>query len=239
MNHMMLNRAYENLWILSSVYIDADPMDSTPLNQAILAFDKVVNDFHRKHKLQVVSTIILTDGGSDGVRGYRYTGPELKRKPLGDKYVITDDVTKKTYWLSRELRSAYGELTTVFLNILKDRTNCNLIGFYLHGGNLASLAGDLMDASYIHDPKIKKSWKDDKFVGVTTAGYDEYYILNAREMTTDAPVLDIKDSMSKNAKIKEFIRFSGKKAIARVLLTRFIDRISTDKNAQKAVKKVA
>ena len=62
-----MNFAMTALWAASDRHwLQTDGMGGTPLNDAILIAPKIVNDFRVKNKLEIVNTIFLTDGGSNG-----------------------------------------------------------------------------------------------------------------------------------------------------------------------------
>jgi hypothetical protein len=63
---------------------------------------------------------------------------------------------------------------------------------------------------------------------VTTVGYDEYFIINAREMDIRSEALNVDSNMTKAKVAKEFLRFAEKKTTNRVLLGRIIDRVTTN-----------
>ena len=131
-----LNKAYNFLWASGKKQFICDVMHSTPLNQTILAAHKIVNDFRDKNKLQIVNTIFLTDGCSD-YTGLSTSNMKLQWKKGGNKYIVNDKMTKKTYWVDNN--NSYS-VTSTYLRILKDRTNSNIIGFFLFNyHNLSSL----------------------------------------------------------------------------------------------------
>lgn len=228
MNAATLNKAYEYLHFLSFNRVGCDIMDSTPLNQAIIALEEIVNNFQRKNKLQIVNTIILTDGSSDPTEGV-YFDQAAKEQYVKDEsfkrrkvYILRDEKTKRTY--VTDLR--WNETTTTLLKILKTRTGCNLIGFYLNNGPLRNLT-HIADYTWLQLPEVVKVWKDDKFLALTNQGYDEYYVLNTtRRGNNVSGDLNINADMTKAKIAKEFIRFSEKKTINRVLLSKFISRVS-------------
>lgn len=228
MNLTMLNRAYENLWILSSVYIDSDPMDSTPLNQAILALDKIVNDFRVRNKLQIVSTIVLTDGSSDPLNGVNVRQALPRKK--GNRYILQDDVTKKTYYFDGDPYYWNYRATEVFLNILRDRTQTNLVGFYLMSGKTIGYHVPGVDSTHTQGAAAQEFWKKNNFLGVPGAGYDEYYLMNANALSKDSDMsLNVSSNMSSKKMVKEFSKYFGRKSINKVLLGRFIDRIANER----------
>lgn len=231
MNLSQLNQMMNTLYLSSEFSLGVDQMNSTPLNQSILAIADVVNAFQKKHMVQILSTIILTDGGSDSAIGFNNTkGISPKR---GSKYFITDHRTKKTYPLTREFNSAYEELTTTMVKILKDRTNSNVLGFYLHSGGLGSVPPAMMDGMTGSSSAAQKSWRDNKFASSTNVGYDENYVVDANSMRKMENVLEIDSNATRNNQAKAFMKFAAKKKINRVLLSRFIERISLEKKKKE------
>lgn len=240
MNIKELNDAYTLLWIAakSRFGLQSEPMGSTPMLQAIVATEKLVKEFQSRNKVQVVSTIFLTDGEADPifdifgrVKGMHDSHLSRNKK----RYVFQDTVTKKSY----ELPFTYGKfVSTVLLQMLKDRTNCNLIGFYLYGGRRRTNFKQMYAEFFGHVStnaenynKIQKQWQDDKFVPVKTSGYDDYYIMNAAALREMENPLNVNNTMTKAAVARAFIKFSEKKSLNRVLLRSFIGHVTGERKA--------
>ena len=222
-----LNDAMYHLWLMGyGGHLPCDGMSSTPLNECIALADLVVNKFHNQSKVQVVNTIFLTDGESDPIYGFHGKNQYGYGWSGKTKYILQDDLTKKSY----DIRYGLGDrrMTSLLLKVLKDRTNCNLIGFFINGDGFQHVWDQYKIGVY--DKRLtdaKKSWTNDGFFPVDTAGYDEYYILNPKMFNVSTNKELIVDSnMTRNKAAKEFIKFSEKKTVSRVLLTRFVKRIA-------------
>jgi len=237
-----LNKAFEILWIMPKLSQKNDPMASTPLNQAIIAAERIVKDFQSRTKVQIVNTVFLTDGGSDSVKG-RIGDPAGRGFSIKKKqYILQDHVMKKDYYFDNQngYDSIYshsgGRAVTInLLKVLKDRTGCNLIGFFLYERSgyrsvLHEFFGYSVDAGF--ETEVKKQWNENKFIPVSSQGYDDYYVINTGSMKHTENKLDVDPSMTKAKIAKEFMKFSEKKTINRILLQRFIDKISS--NSKKA-----
>lgn len=228
----MFNRALEILYTQISMRSTSDGMHSTPLNQSILALDTVINEFQKKNRVQICSTIILTDGDSDAGSGY--FGPRnLPNKRGGTKFFLRDHVTGVTYEMPSSPDRMDKRTTALYLKILKERTQSNLVGFYLLTNDWFCMGGEMSREEY-QNPKNKTSWEKYGFVGSKSAGYDEYYLM---KITQDNKTLDvtITNKMSKDEKGAAFIAHNKKKAVNRMLLSNFIARISDFKKwAKKA-----
>jgi hypothetical protein len=118
-------------------------------------------------------------------------------------------------------------MTKLLLQVLKDRTGCNLIGFYICGDGFdrayREYNGYKTGSEYSAE---KSSWNNEGFFPVTSAGYDEYYILNPKMFNITVNNLTVDTGMTKNRAAKEFIKFAEKKTVSRVLLSRFVKRIA-------------
>lgn len=214
-------------------FFRCDNMGSTPLNEAIVAATHVVNQFHARSKVQVVNTIFLTDGESDGnweVVGVPIYASNNKKR----KFILQDRVLKKDYDLGtvEPYQGGIGDsrrTTITLLKVLKDRTGCNLLGFYIYTDGIRSLQNryyrNVTDMTVLNG--IKKQFEGEGFVAVTNDGYDENYILRSQSLNIRKNELYIDPkNMSKNKIAKSFKEFSAKKAINRVLLQRFIKKIA-------------
>ena len=243
MNSSELNEAYVILWAMSRHASPKDPMSGTPLNQAIVATEYLVKQFKDRTKVQIVNTIFLTDGGSNNIAGIvgrkNDSNWDIKTsKPKKISYVLQDKVTKKDYYFTKRYdndnRLNGEEVTNNLLRILKDRTGCNLIGFYLYEyssfKNVFNSFFGYDNIDNVFRDKMQKSWSENKFVPVSNYGYDDYYILNAKEMRgANKNELSVNSSMSKAKIARSFMTFSEKKSLNRVLLQRFISKIAGEK----------
>ncbi len=231
MNVAEFNDAMFHLYVMAcNGHLRCDSLQSTPLNECIGVADLIVNRFKAKSRVQIVNTIFLTDGDSDPIHAVHKLPSSWKKR----KYILQDDITKKTYEIRSEntnrsfSRDPYSErgMTDLLLRVLKDRTGCNLIGFYITSYGFSSAYGRVNGQHGEAYKKASDDWKTNGFFSATTSGYDEYYIINQKTFDVSAGKLAISSDMSKKKMASEFIKFSEKKAVSRVLLSRFVKRIA-------------
>ena len=213
----------------SSMIAPGLSLGGTPLNASIAALTKIVADFKTKNRVDIVTTAILTDGDDNtsaelyNAGYYERVGPETRSSV---SYIVDAD-TKKSYRVKNGI-------TTTLLEILKDRTGTNLIGFYItpkRRGNFDGLwakYGNRAD----HTGREKAFWefKEEKVYGFKNVGYDEYYMipggadLDAEDETLDDLLGDAKASQSKlkNA----FLKMNQGRLTNRVLLRKFIEQVA-------------
>jgi hypothetical protein len=236
-SHELLE-AYAMLWAISnSHYNGAESMGGTPLNQAIVVTEEIVKRFKASSKAQIVNVIFLTDGESNPIeRVYDSTVSrwDANGKHMKNVFILQDkEVGKEYHFKSNEYsNSSYmpsNEVTINLLKRLKDRTGANLLGFYLYDtasfpSVLRTFYGYSVDSKF--EDTLKKSWSENKFIPVTSHGYDDYYIINTKAMMNTENKLEVNSEMTKAKIAKEFMKFSEKKAVNRVLLRRFIDKVA-------------
>ena len=234
-------RSLENMYMMaisnsgSSHYYcipDRLRLASTPLDEAILAACTMVPEFKRNNKLQVVHTIFLTDGEtSGGVRQYSKRTPSFFR----------DKKKHKDYKI-------IGSSTDTLLRILREKTESNVIGFYIYGGRALRSSDmekylrayycpetgerkwDNNSVSSLAESKQLKSYKENGFMMVNpkSTGYSAEYIIKSSDMAIDdSNVFDTLGSDATISNIKQaFIQTSHKRMKSRTMLINFIDMIS-------------
>ncbi len=232
MNVAEFNDAMFHLYIMAcGGHLKCDGMTSTPLNECIGTADLIVNRFKARSKVQIVNTIFLTDGESDPIHSIHNVPTYGKNR----KFILQDEITKKNYDIRPASKDSwyrhqpYGEksMTALLLRVLKERTGCNLLGFYISSYGFDSMYRQFYGFDHSETYKnCQTDWKNSGFFGVNTAGYDEYYILNPKSMDVSSGNLNVNSDMTKRKIASEFIKFSEKKAVSRVLLSRFVKRIA-------------
>lgn len=229
MNVAELNEAMSFLWAAGNGYYPpCDGLGGTPLNEAIIVAPKLINDFRAKYKLQIVNTIILTDGESNGCSSNlnNYTQPN-HISGRQQRYLLNDKETGKTYDYNNHFYGGNSANTTTFLTMLKEKTNCNLIGFFLFGESWRSFTYRFgLRDNYDYVQKVAKFWKDNKFFPIKNSGYDDYFVIDSNALKNEENDLEIDTTKSTKQMAKAFSKFAAKKSVNRVLLRNFIDHIT-------------
>ena len=166
--------------------------------------------------------MLFRSGASDPVNLSNANGNYLVYDKKNSLIIIRDPITRKTY--TQKNAGGYA-MTTMFLKILKDRTNCNLIGFFI----ASSLKGHgyMFDETVLNSKSVKDSWSKYNFAGITTAGYDEYYVIKLND-DRRPNILNVDPTMKPNAIKKAFSTFSEKKSINRMMIKSLMDRVAKD-----------
>ena len=212
----------------------------TPLNEAVISAMKIVPEFQKQYKLQIVNTVFLTDGEGhsncdvyykDSKGNFRdgTTNQEIDYDSIDWKarrqMVLRDPITKNQEII--EINRGR-ELTASYIKMLKLRTNCNIVGFYvLAGRELGRELHYFYPNNYMLHDKIKAEFRKNKSLTVTNAGFDEYYLLRTEALDTDEDVtFEVKENATTRGLVSAFSKFAGNRLNNRVVLNRFIGLIS-------------
>lgn len=211
-------------------------LGGTPLNSTIVAAFDLVPKFKESNKLQIVNTLFLTDGESCSLEGRISSYDPLTRRyhVSNENYstgrrrsFLRDPVTKAVQEVGiASWRSGNGvKETNALLKLLKQRIDCNLIGFFVARSREIRSAIDI----YINDEtlaeKIKNDFRKSENVVITTSGYDEYYFIRSEDMDTEEEEL-IVNSTTTRGLVSAFSKYTGNKVSSRIILNRFIKLIA-------------
>ena len=210
-------------------------LGGTPLNDAIIAMMEIVPKFKRETGVQKVNTIFLTDGDSNRLSGvYDYgldkdTGEHFERfVSLRGNIIVSDPKTLKNYEID------YNDMTDGLLRILKNRVDdMNLIGFFIAGSGrsgrvdkntLYYLQRDVDMGAIMEQVKfINKN----KFLAITSKGYDEMYVLPGNSLAVENKGLSDDLVGASKAKLKSaFGKAMSSKIESRQLLNKFVKLVA-------------
>lgn len=216
-------------------------LGSTPLNQAIISCFKLIPEFQKKYKLQTVNTVFLTDGEGDTLScSYQQRSNGTLTASIFNGYMnnfksafVRDPVTKHQEKI--ENTSSSRQQTEAFIKLLKQRTKCNILGFYmLSSREFASSASHFFrtsDVPYNHDLVLSKKneFRKNKSVVSVSSGFDEYYFIRSESRIRnedDEDELEISPNATAKSMANAFSKFTANKMNNRAVLNRFIGMIT-------------
>ncbi len=199
-------------------------LTGTPLNDAIIVGMRLVNQFKSKNNLQIVNTIILTDGEGNYLRNYYDAN---KRSVHMNSFyssrrisVLRDPVSKIEIKMPN-----YGRMdaTSELIKGLKKITDSHVIGFYLV--NKRYFKKTVLDFT----PPAAKEYVESTLRNVnhsvvTSVGFDEYYILKITDLENEE--FEVEDNASKRKLITAFSKYNKSKLENKVVLNKFIKLIA-------------
>lgn len=207
-------------------------LGGTPLNASIVALSKVVADFRIKNRLEIVNTVILTDG-EDSDYLYTLNSTDKYRGLYAENAhtvsYIFDDETKKSYKIGPK------GVTPTLLQILKARTGTNLVGFYVINNNKKYFDSAIyrLDNNMLQPARDKalREFRENGVFAMEGWGYDEYYLIpggKAMEASDDSLEDILKDDKTGKVSTRRlsgaFLRLNQNRLNSRILLKKFIEK---------------
>jgi len=212
-----------------SSYIRNDMgLGGTPLNATIQVASNVVNDFRKRTRSEIVNVIFLTDGEDSTTlwtTSADHRGTRIGPSDFRSVSYIEDKDSAKNYRVSDK------GVTPTLLQILKDRTGCNLIGFYILPKSKRYFQNAMSRFNMIMTDDGYKQFRNEKFFSVNGYGYSEYFLIpGGNDLTTDDDSLDDILGESKDVSARKlkgaFLKMNQNRLTNRVLLSKVIREIA-------------
>lgn len=207
---------------------DGLQLGGTPLNEAVLSAFEVVPMFRKKYNVEIVNTVFLTDGAGSPLRKVHRTPTEDNPSTVdhaGNNVHITDMVTKKNYKMDR-----FGNDTGLLLEILRDRTDCRVTGFFISTERKNNLMQNLrcmkQGLSFEEQSELWEDLKKEGFGRLESEGYQEFYVIDGKKMESNTEELVINEGMSKTKIRSAFIKNRKGKFLSKKMLSQFAEFIS-------------
>jgi hypothetical protein len=201
-------------------------LSGTPLNEAVAIANYFVSWYKEQNKIDVLSTIFLTDGdgaATDTIFDENQNLKKFQSSSNNVNLVIKDTETNKS------AISLSGEpVTSGLLRLLQMRSNTKLIGYFITERNVKYTAQYVVHnyGKNVEQSKIQEYLRKNKFYSVKDIGYDEYFIVQSKDLAITEDELQVNDVSAKREMLKAFIRKQKNKILNRVLLNKFIEQIA-------------
>ena len=201
-------------------------LGSTPLNAALLAMPQFIKQFQSRYKVDIMNLMVLTDG--EDTNSPQFYNENDAKMPL--RYNMYD---RHAYLCNRKsmLKVRIHDsdiLTKYILQHIKDILQCNLIGFFIVDKNpkrtIMQYSG-MWQYSGVLDGMLR-TYKENKFIGLTNCGYDEYFLIAGGKDLAIAPdVIEAKDH-KKASVLRAFMKNQTRKGHSRVFLRQLVKRLA-------------
>ena len=206
-------------------------LSGTPLNEALVSLNQIIPLFQKKHNVQKIQCITLTDGEAHPLRfskwiPARYEGGKDylgQRSAINGCSYIRDKTNGKTYFC----KSQYHELTSALLNQLRGRfPNVNFLGIrVMDNRDSSSFIRKYLDWDFDKVHSIQSGWKKNKSLKLTDVGYHAYFGLSSTNLNNDTE-FEVKEDASK-AQIKSAFKKSlNSKKMNKKVLSEFMEYIA-------------
>ena len=199
-------------------------MGGTPLNEAVISAMKIVPEFQKKYKLQVVNTVFLTDGEGHRLSNVYATAESDYSWGRNRSLIVRDPITKH-----QEIVEDWSNTknTAAYIKLLKARTNCNILGFYVLSGREFTRAAYILLPRAANVDELRIKFRKEKSMVITNAGFDEYYLLRSEGLDVDDEAeFVVKENATTRGLVSAFSKYTKNRLNNRVVLNRFIGMIA-------------
>jgi hypothetical protein len=217
------SRNYADLY-LDRPAANAFGLGSTPLEEAILLGRYIAEDFKVRNRVEVLSSVFLTDG--DGDCNFETVGPnDHYRKNLA----IVDSKTRRTFTQPHDSSGSYRSKSycKALLDLYRNTTGSRMINFYLLGSYDLKYFLARSTITGVENEAAKKAFKKEGAALLKDInGFDDQFLIKAGaslQVTEDTLTVDSND---KKELTKAFKAFQDKKSIGRVILTKMVDAVA-------------
>lgn len=201
-------------------------LSGTPLIDSLILLRQVAVDFRRQTGVEVLNTIVLSDGDGTSSLTSRNTIPG----EWNPKYIITDRDTKVT--VDAQDYGYNNPRQDAMMDMYRKSTGSRLMVLFLAPSKREmsmrlTMLHRIRDGEMSFDEKVKREWDKEGFVSIDTKFSDAYYILDAREMSAEEVTMDQQLAKSRSKSLfKAFRAMQDQKSTSRVFVNRFIDSIA-------------
>ena len=199
-------------------------LGGTPLNESILVLRKLAEQFKEKHRVEVLNTIILTDGDASYGLGYMDEDGEVSH--LRSRAVIENKNTRHQVVSNQVFR-----LTNSLLDMYKNITDSRVIGIYLTRLTKSAVMARAHHEDDFNYEAFEQQYKEqskEKYFGIKQQGYDVYYVVSNDDLDVDTVTMSRVLTTGKPNKtlLRAFKQMQTTKQISRVFLNQFIKQVA-------------
>lgn len=200
-------------------------LGSTPLNQTIVLSHHIIDEFRAKNKLDVIHSVLLTDGESDASNIVNKV--DAHGRMISDVYFHTDAVLRDSRTRHQEFVTNTADITGFLVRNMRSHLGVNVAIF-----RIVSSSSEASEYSKLYNDqqRIANEFRKNKFASIPGAlGATEFFAISGGKNlhVEDAEMEDFGEVKVTNSKLaKAFIKANAKRSTSRAMLTKFIDMIA-------------
>lgn len=216
-------------------------LGTTPLNSALMVGIEIAKQFRKDYKVEVLNTIILTDGGATDYIDYvsdeisEWNNKYRIERPGFNENVVFKYGSVSVGFDSSGSISRHAVLTTSLLELYKQITGSTLVNYHLvNRWTQREVESDFMDYYKVNNPSFdyQEAWDawasargTGMIVAVDKAGFDTRFIMRSSKIKIDEEELTVK-SNKKGDLLRGFKKFAGNKRTQRIFINKFMDLVA-------------
>ena len=224
---------------------DSESLSNTPLNSALVALKPVVENFKKVNNIEISNIIIMHDGDSDSCNN-------VHNENYYDRFYSNDNLIlreQKSKFQTKVPINEYRGVTISLMEMLQQTTNSKVVGFYITASKNSAIKNavykyyenengeKLMESGnvpqHIYNQKmfeageLSRVMRKQKFLESYTKGYNRFYLIpGGSDLAVEENSIEVEGKITSNKLATAFMKFSKKKQVSRVLVSRFIEQIA-------------
>ena len=211
--------------------LPAFQLGGTPLDHALVLGMPLAQEFRSANRIDILNTILLTDGCSHTLET---SGSMRGLRPYGKEYcTLTNKMNNKTYRIKHQTERN-GLCTDVLLEMYKDVTGSNVIGYFIERqtqsafeGAHIMMTGRRPSVNYDDKEKLKLFRAQGWFKVERPIGYTECYIISDRSLTiVDSTMEDLRADATKARIRTAFKKSQGGSKSSRKMLSDLVTLVA-------------
>lgn len=222
-------------YTLSDYFPSTIDMNGTPLLEALIYINEYIDGFIKKNHIEKFTFVTFTDGAGKSfqtpIRSRDYDD-DCTMKSCKNMYICP--VTKIEYTIDS---NNVIHNTEMLYTIIKNRYNCNVIGFFLMEAISTRYVNDTIkmnDSKYMDYPiavresiatKLRSDCLSNKFANIPNTAKDAMYIIPASSLKVDDSELAVDTNATAYQISKKFGKFLNIRKTSRVLLNNLLGYI--------------
>ncbi len=247
-NQLLISHMLGHSSLTSSLCLpEQEKMGGTPLNEALIVLRDVVQLFKKKHRIDIVNTIIVHDGDASPICDY-YTDHHRSVRFAGTDQITLHD--KKECLALRFSTQEYRHMTKTLMKWFQLTTGSGIYGFFI----VDKRHGEFRDAlnNYYHNQhgvkvhfnpndatsalqfsKLREKFIEEKYLESHTPGYNGFFFIpGSSDLSADGGLIaDTGKAWTPGRLLTAFIKAGKKQQFSRVLVGKFINMIATERDA--------
>lgn len=231
---------------------ETEELSNTPLSEALIATAEIMKDFKQKNNLDITNLVIVHDGDSDFMNSYRTEhlskfedGKVYSRTTYYShgttNYYLTDAKNKFSKQILKDPESLFQGIMEWFVKT----TDSKIFGFFIcdsyrGSAKTAILSRYCIDGVPLYNMqhtnfelyketlmKKQKELRSEKFLLTKSPGYDSFFLLaGGSSLENEDEEIQVEGKQTTRSLVKAFTKFNKKKAVNRVLVSKFIQGIA-------------
>lgn len=222
--------------------VPSDSLSNTPLTEALIASQQVINEFRTLNNLDIVNLCVVHDGDADDICSYYTESNRNWFRPQFQNVILCDNKNK----LQVQVPESDDGVRIAICDWLSKTTDVKIIGFYiapenhLKGALRRRLFTDEINEilnqkrTYERDrelgdalTKYAKQLRKEKYLESKNQGYESFFILpGGSDLSVGDDDFEAPEKITQATLSKAFGKFTKAKQVNRVLVSRFIGMIA-------------